>query len=336
MPYRTIPSKAWCTGMGIPENAEAPPVARAAASEQTANAPAQDPQPVQTAVPSGGPNANPLDLFPQFRALQALVQANPQILQVGNWNVYEQVRKVFLRLKADPFRCRSTTAFPPPFPPSPSPSSRFSLILGDGERRPIKLVKLEVLRLTASDIVLLFEDHRLKASNRAASASPVTPSFESKERSALMRRDDEAADLLGSKEKGVASNASFEEVRAKRFNNRFLNFMRLGSIIDDAAESFFKSEIRRRLFVTAVLIIVSRLGYFIPLPGFDRRLIPDTYLSFAAGSTGILLYLDLIMSCRTLALGARHLGSSKRPGDASLKRTAWQIREALGPRLTSP
>ncbi|RWW43713.1 hypothetical protein BHE74_00050596, partial [Ensete ventricosum] len=204
---------------------------------------------------------------------------------VGNWDVYEQVRKVFLRLKADPFRCRSTTTFPPPFPPSPAPSSRFFLILGDGERRPIKLVKLEVLRLTASDIVLLFEDHRLKASNRAASASPVTPSFESKERSALMRRDDEAADLLGSKEKGVASNASFEEVRAKRFNNRFLNFMRLGSIIDDAAESFFKSEIRRRLFVTAVLIIVSRLGYFIPLPGFDRRLIPDTYLSFAAGST---------------------------------------------------
>lgn len=97
--------------------------------------------------------------------------------------------------------------------------------------------------------------------------------------------DDEAADLLGSKEKGVASNASFEEVRAKRFNNSFLNFTRLGSIIDDATESFFKSEIRRRLFVTAVLIIVSRLGYFIPLPGFDRRLIPDTYLSFAAGST---------------------------------------------------
>ncbi|CAL9748453.1 unnamed protein product [Musa acuminata subsp. burmannicoides] len=111
------------------------------------------------------------------------------------------------------------------------------------------------------------------------------PSFEAKERFALMRRDDEAADLLGSKEKGVASNASFEEVRAKRFNNSFLNFTRLGSIIDDAMESFFKSEIRRRLFVTAVLIIVSRLGYFIPLPGFDRRLIPDTYLSFAAGST---------------------------------------------------
>ncbi|CAL9047148.1 ubiquitin receptor RAD23d-like isoform X1 [Musa acuminata AAA Group] len=88
---------------GIPENAEAPPVARAPASEQTTNAPAQAPQPVQAAVPSGGPNANPLDLFPQglpnvgsnagggsldflrnspqFRALQALVQANPQILQ---------------------------------------------------------------------------------------------------------------------------------------------------------------------------------------------------------------------------------------------------------------
>ena len=53
---------------GIPENAEAPPVARAPASEQTTNAPAQAPQPVQAAVPSGGPNANPLDLFPQVTA----------------------------------------------------------------------------------------------------------------------------------------------------------------------------------------------------------------------------------------------------------------------------
>ncbi|KAB1203222.1 Preprotein translocase subunit SCY2, chloroplastic [Morella rubra] len=68
------------------------------------------------------------------------------------------------------------------------------------------------------------------------------------------------------------------------FKNRFLDFVRLSSVINNAAESFFKSEIRRRLFVTAVLIIISRLGYFIPLPGFDRRLIPQDYLSFASGS----------------------------------------------------
>ncbi|CAA7398493.1 unnamed protein product [Spirodela intermedia] len=50
------------------------------------------------------------------------------------------------------------------------------------------------------------------------------------------------------------------------------------------AESFFKSEIRRRLFVTAMLILISRIGYFIPLPGFDRRLIPEDYLTFTSGS----------------------------------------------------
>ncbi|XP_061987115.1 ubiquitin receptor RAD23d-like [Populus nigra] len=89
---------------GIPEQAEAPPVAQIPIGGQ---APAAQPQqhPTQTAaVPSGGPNANPLDLFPQglpnvgsgaggagtldflrnsqqFQALRAMVQANPQILQ---------------------------------------------------------------------------------------------------------------------------------------------------------------------------------------------------------------------------------------------------------------
>ncbi|KAL2514809.1 ubiquitin receptor RAD23d-like [Forsythia ovata] len=38
-------------------------------------------QATEPAVPSSGPNANPLDLFPQFQALRAMVQANPQILQ---------------------------------------------------------------------------------------------------------------------------------------------------------------------------------------------------------------------------------------------------------------
>lgn len=68
------------------------------------------------------------------------------------------------------------------------------------------------------------------------------------------------------------------------FKNRFLNFVKLGSVLNNAAESFFKSEIRRRLFITAVLLVISRVGYFIPLPGFDRRLIPENYLSFASGS----------------------------------------------------
>ncbi|XP_072959922.1 preprotein translocase subunit SCY2, chloroplastic isoform X1 [Typha angustifolia] len=84
----------------------------------------------------------------------------------------------------------------------------------------------------------------------------------------------------------AASFRSLEEPgeRSRRFNNRFLDFTRLGSVIDDAAESFFKSEIRRRLAVTAALILISRIGYFVPLPGFDRRLIPETYLSFASGA----------------------------------------------------
>ncbi|RAL53415.1 hypothetical protein DM860_007087 [Cuscuta australis] len=71
--------------------------------------------------------------------------------------------------------------------------------------------------------------------------------------------------------------------RPRAFKNRFLNFVKMGSVVDNAIESFFKSEIRRRLFVTAVLILISRVGYFIPIPGFDRRLIPQNYLGFASG-----------------------------------------------------
>uniref|UniRef100_A0A2P2MDW7 Ubiquitin receptor RAD23 n=1 Tax=Rhizophora mucronata TaxID=61149 RepID=A0A2P2MDW7_RHIMU len=90
---------------GIPEQAEVAAVARAPVSGQPANPPVQSQQPAQAApVPSSGPNANPLDLFPQglpnmgtgaagagnldflrnsqqFQALRAMVQANPQILQ---------------------------------------------------------------------------------------------------------------------------------------------------------------------------------------------------------------------------------------------------------------
>jgi len=97
---------------GIPESVEAPPVARAPAPAQQAPSQAQA-APLPPVQPSGGvsagPNANPLNLFPQgvpsgganpgagvgagagaldalrqlpqFQALLALVQANPQILQ---------------------------------------------------------------------------------------------------------------------------------------------------------------------------------------------------------------------------------------------------------------
>ncbi|KAJ6910616.1 ubiquitin receptor RAD23d-like isoform X1 [Populus alba x Populus x berolinensis] len=120
---------------GIPEQAEVPPVAQIPIGGQ---APAAQPQqhPTQTAaVPSGGPNANPLDLFPQglpnmgsgaggagtldflrnsqqFQALRAMVQANPQILQpmlqeLGKQNPHlmrliQEHRDDFLRLINEP------------------------------------------------------------------------------------------------------------------------------------------------------------------------------------------------------------------------------------------
>ncbi|OIW17574.1 hypothetical protein TanjilG_08852 [Lupinus angustifolius] len=81
---------------GIPEQAELPAIGRSPTDEQGPNSSVPVPQP---AVSSGGPNTNPLNLFPegmpdvgagdldflrnsqQFQALRAMVQANPQILQ---------------------------------------------------------------------------------------------------------------------------------------------------------------------------------------------------------------------------------------------------------------
>ncbi|GLU07536.1 hypothetical protein SLE2022_244910 [Rubroshorea leprosula] len=99
----------------------------------------------------------------------------------------------------------------------------------------------------------------------------------------------EVVQLRSTDRAGIANlqsvnNFETSHYRPKMFGNRFLNFVRLSSLLNNAAESFFKSEIRRRLFVTAVLILISRIGYFIPLPGFDRRLIPQDYLSFVSGS----------------------------------------------------
>ncbi|MCL7033502.1 hypothetical protein MKW94_029553, partial [Papaver nudicaule] len=88
---------------GIPEQVDVVPAPQAPTG-QAGTPPAQAQQPAQLGVPSTGPNANPLDLFPQglpnlgtnaaaggnldflrnnpqFQALRAMVQANPQILQ---------------------------------------------------------------------------------------------------------------------------------------------------------------------------------------------------------------------------------------------------------------
>ncbi|KAJ6796470.1 ubiquitin receptor RAD23d-like [Iris pallida] len=123
---------------GIPEQAEIPPVAPAPTTWETVQAPQpapiQAPQTTPSTVPSTGPNANPLDLFPQglpnvgsnagagnldflrnspqFRALQAMVQANPQILQpmlqeLGKQNpqvmrLIQEHQSEFLRLINEP------------------------------------------------------------------------------------------------------------------------------------------------------------------------------------------------------------------------------------------
>ncbi|OEL38390.1 putative ubiquitin receptor RAD23 [Dichanthelium oligosanthes] len=115
---------------GIPEQEEAP---AAGASGQLVD-PLQAPQSAQPAIPSFGPNANPLDLFPQalpndssnagggnldvlrnntqFRGLLSLVQANPQILQplvqeLGKQNpqileLIQENQAEFLRLINEP------------------------------------------------------------------------------------------------------------------------------------------------------------------------------------------------------------------------------------------
>ncbi|KAL3603638.1 hypothetical protein D5086_004497 [Populus alba] len=98
---------------------------------------------------------------------------------------------------------------------------------------------------------------------------------------AMPPRSDDGAALLNLLD---VNNLNSLQSPPKMFRNRFLNFGRMNSVINSAAESFFKSEIRRRLFVTAVLIVIGRVGYYIPLPGFDRRLIPRDYLSFVTGS----------------------------------------------------
>ncbi|PIA30790.1 hypothetical protein AQUCO_05400118v1 [Aquilegia coerulea] len=127
---------------------------------------------------------------------------------------------------------------------------------------------------------------------------------------------------------GDISNSSSEEkletTISKLFKNRFLDFVRIGSVVNNAAESFFKSEIRRRLFVTAVLIVISRVGYFIPLPGFDRRLIPGDYLSFGSGSVD-----ELGDSASELKLSLFQLGISPQIGASILMQVLCHVLPSL-------
>uniref|UniRef100_A0ACD6AGD2 Uncharacterized protein n=1 Tax=Avena sativa TaxID=4498 RepID=A0ACD6AGD2_AVESA len=118
---------------GVPEQVDPPAASQEPpASDQPAN-PVQAPQ-SQAAIPPSGPNANPLDLFPQvlpnasanaaggnldvlrnnsqFRGLLSLVQANPQILQpllqeLGKQNpqilqLIQENQAEFLRLINEP------------------------------------------------------------------------------------------------------------------------------------------------------------------------------------------------------------------------------------------
>ncbi|WVZ18935.1 hypothetical protein V8G54_006257 [Vigna mungo] len=148
---------------GIPEQAEAPLVARAPAGAQPAYPTVADaPQTTQPApITSTGPNANPLDLFPAFpmwvlvllvlahwisyatfQALRAMVQANPQILQPMLQELNKQnphlMRLIqdhqvdFLRLINEPVKALSTVVHLINRLPSPSISyeSPFTRLFG--------------------------------------------------------------------------------------------------------------------------------------------------------------------------------------------------------------
>lgn len=57
---------------GIPEQADVPPVAQAPAGGQPALAINPPEQAAQPAAPAGGPNADPLNLFPQVDIFKPL------------------------------------------------------------------------------------------------------------------------------------------------------------------------------------------------------------------------------------------------------------------------
>ncbi|GAQ84751.1 SecY protein transport family protein [Klebsormidium nitens] len=63
----------------------------------------------------------------------------------------------------------------------------------------------------------------------------------------------------------------------------FFQLTKLGIQFNDFLDGLFKSELRKRLFVTLAIMFVVRGGYYIPLPGFDRRF-HSTAMDLASGS----------------------------------------------------
>ncbi|KAL6842199.1 hypothetical protein ACP4OV_027962 [Aristida adscensionis] len=131
-------------------------------------------------------------------------------------------------------------------------------------------------RLAPNNPPLRGHRHLLQPLVRTAKRPTVDPP----RRLVLAARSPASSAVVAEAARGEGGGAASGRKRAG-YRNRFLDLARLGSVAEGAAEAFFHSEIRRRLAFTAVLIVLSRVGYFVPLPGFDRRLIPDSYLSFA-------------------------------------------------------
>eukprot|EP00897_Mesotaenium_endlicherianum_P003976 jgi/Mesen1/3606/ME000020S03133 len=69
----------------------------------------------------------------------------------------------------------------------------------------------------------------------------------------------------------------------KRYSNIYLKLVLLRSSLRKAIENTFQDELTRRLIVTVLLLTLSRAGYFLLLPGFDRSLIPSTMFHLQAG-----------------------------------------------------
>lgn len=73
-------------------------------------------------------------------------------------------------------------------------------------------------------------------------------------------------------------------LKRPRLKNKVLHMAKIGISLNDAAQAFFQSETRRRIFVTILMLMASRVGYFIPLSGYDRRLMPGNCWGFVLGT----------------------------------------------------
>ncbi|KAL0670960.1 hypothetical protein Bca4012_033664 [Brassica carinata] len=86
----------------------------------------------------------------------------------------------------------------------------------------------------------------------------------------------ESQDIDISHSSFVVSKA-LQENRPKSFRNRFLDLDRNSSVLKEIICNG----------CAACTVVLSRVGYFIPLPGFDRKT-PQDYLSFFSGFVGAL------------------------------------------------